>query len=136
MSMTKIKTILCVEDDKDSCELITFLLEAEGYIVETCNDGAKALEMSRLNLYSAIILDGWLGDADGVDICREIRTYNSSVPIIFYSGAAYPKDKKAGLDAGAQAYLIKPNDLEKIPKTVEKFIAAENVKINKIAGGI
>jgi Response regulator containing CheY-like receiver, AAA-type ATPase, and DNA-binding domains len=118
----EVKTILCVEDDEDSCQLLQYLLESKGYEVKTCGNGREALKIIRTGKFLSIILDYRLPDMSGVEICREIRSFDSKTPIIFYTGAAYPKDKKAGLEAGAQAYLIKPNDFEKIVETVRRFV--------------
>ena len=82
--------------------------------------------MAEQNSFSAIILDNRLADISGVEICRQIRTYDKQTPIIFYSGSAYPKDKKEGLKAGANAYLVKPNDFDNlIPTTIKLIEEAE-----------
>lgn len=122
--MTEIKTILCVEDDTDSLELLQFLLESEGFQVICCTTSKKALKLAQQKKFSAIILDNWLKGSTGVDICREIRSYNQEIPIIFYSGASYQKDIEDGLNAGAQAYLLKPNDFDKITETIHRFTRA------------
>jgi CheY-like chemotaxis protein len=64
-----------------------------------------------------------LADVSGVEICRQIRGYDRQTPIIFYSGAVFPQEKEAGLAAGANAYLTKPNDLEKIAGAVKQLIS-------------
>lgn len=119
--MTENKTILCVEDDADSLELLRVILETEGYKVKPCETSEEALTLARQGGFSAIILDHWLEQISGVDICRKIRTYDQKTPIIFYSGAAYPKDKEIGLAAGAQDYLVKPNDFDKIAETISRL---------------
>lgn len=119
--MVETKTILCVEDDRDSCQLLKFLLENEGYKVKACQTSEEALETAKQGNFSAIILDYYLPNISGVEICQEIRTYDQETPIIFYSGAAYPKDKKAALSAGAQTYLVKPDDFDKIVETISRL---------------
>lgn len=121
--MSEPKKILCVEDDPDSCELLEIILGSEGFEVVACADSQKALKLAEQKHFSAIILDHRLADISGVDICREIRTYDKQTPIIFYSGAAFPQEIEAGLAAGANAYLIKPSDLVNIAATVKQLIS-------------
>jgi len=120
--MTDIKTILCVEDDKDSYELLQLVLENEGFQVVSCSTSDEGLRMAEQNNFSAIILDNRLADISGVEICRQIRTYDQKTPIIFYSASAYLKDKEAGLAAGANDYLVKPNDFDNLVPTTIKLI--------------
>jgi DNA-binding response OmpR family regulator len=117
--MTGSKTILCVEDDKDSCELIQFILESEGFRVVSCATSEEGLRLAQSGSFSAIVLDHRLANISGLEICRRIRIYDKQTPIIFYTAAAYPKDREAGLAAGANAYLVKPNDFGKIVETIK-----------------
>lgn len=120
--MTDIKTILCVEDDKDCYELLELIFKNEGYKVVSCSTSTEGLQMAEQNSFSAIILDNRLADISGVEICRQIRTYDKQTPILFYSGSAYPKDKKEGFEAGANDYLVKPNDFDNLVPTTVKLI--------------
>jgi DNA-binding response OmpR family regulator len=120
--MSQAKTILYVEDDADSSLLMKTLLKAEGYDVKTCATSEKGLQLAQAGGLSAIILDHWLADVSGIEICKKIRTYDRTTPIIFYSGAAFPQDQRAGIEAGAQAYLVKPNDFGNIVVTLKRLI--------------
>lgn len=120
--MTESKKVLCVEDDPDSCELLQIILGDEGFEVVSCSNSRKALTLAEQANFSAIILDYRLADISGVEICREIRTYDKQTPIIFYSAAAFPKERKAGLEAGANVYLTKPNDFDRIAETVKSLV--------------
>jgi DNA-binding response OmpR family regulator len=113
--------ILYVEDDRDNREMLQFMFENAGYQLKTCGTGEEALQVARRNSISAYILDNWLGDMTGVKLCREIRAFDRKTPIIFFSGVSFSQDRKAGLAAGAQSYLIKPDDLDKIIETVEEL---------------
>ena len=113
--------ILYVEDDRDNREMLQFMFANAGYQLKTCGTGGEALQVARQYNISAYILDNWLGDMTGVKLCREIRAFDQKTPIIFFSGVSYCKDRKAGLTAGAQSYLIKPDDLDKIIETVEQL---------------
>lgn len=117
--MDNSKIVLCVEDDKDSCELLQFVLEEEDFQVVSCSTSEAGLERARQGGLLAIILDHRLAEISGVEICRQIRTYDKQTPIIFYTASAYPKEREEGLAAGANDYLVKPTDLERIAKTIK-----------------
>ena len=63
----------------------------------------------------------------GPELTREIRKFNQTTPILFYSGAAYETDKKEASDAGAQGYLVKPSDLERLLDEVSRLIAEAKI---------
>lgn len=106
--MKEFNTLLCLQGNKDCGEMLQTLLEIEGYRVKMCATSEEALRQALQSSFSAIILDHYFRGIDGIKICREIRASNRTTPIIFYSAAAFPADRKAGLEAGAQAYLVKP----------------------------
>ncbi len=116
--------ILCVEDDKDSREMMQTLLRSadKNYSVTAVGTGAEALELSTRNQFDLYILDIWLPGMDGFEICRRIREKGSTKPIIFFSAMVRPDDRKYGLDAGANEFLVKPNDLDIFVETVERLL--------------
>lgn len=122
--------VFVVEGDSDSCELIRFLLESENYQVCCAPSAEKALNMVQQNKFAVIVLENWLKDISGVELCRKIRTFDLETPIIFYSSAAFPRDRKAGLEAGAQSYLVKPNDFENIVKTIKELTCSRKSEIS------
>jgi DNA-binding response OmpR family regulator len=75
-------------------------------------------------------LDNRLTDISGVEICRQIRRFDKQTPIVFYSGSAYPKDKKEGLEAGANDYLVKPNDFDNLVPITIKLIKESEQSLN------
>lgn len=115
--------LLCIEDDEDACELITFVFEQEGFEVETCSQ-TDCLKLLHEEKFSAIILDNYLDGIKGTEICREIRSFDQTTPIIFFSGEARLGEIDKALAAGANDYLVKPNDFEKLVPTTIKFIEA------------
>jgi DNA-binding response OmpR family regulator len=66
----------------------------------------SSIQTERFDLY---LLDGSLPDLDGFELCRRMREFDPDTPILFFSGAAYVADKKQGIEAGADAYVIKPH---------------------------
>jgi DNA-binding response OmpR family regulator len=120
--MSDPKTILCIEDNTDSCDLISFIFKRAGFEVIACRVPEEGIRLARTNHFAAIILDLWFDGLDGLDVCRIIRTFNTETPIIFYTGEARPEKEKAALEAGAQAYLIKPEGFERLERTVVGLI--------------
>jgi DNA-binding response OmpR family regulator len=117
------KNILCVDDNKDSLELLKIFFEQADYQVVTCTNHQECFEHIGNNDFSAIILDCWLAEKDGFEICREIRAANASIPIIFYTADATAKSREMGLTSGANAYLVKPDDMGNLVPTVTQFLA-------------
>lgn len=113
--------ILCIEDDADTCELIEFVFSAAGRQIETC-ERAECLKMVGENKYAAIILDNYFGELSGVEICREIRKFDSKTPIVFFSGEGRKDEINKALAAGASDYLVKPNDFERLLPRVTELI--------------
>jgi CheY-like chemotaxis protein len=119
--------ILCVEDDKDSRDVMVALLSEGGRKVVTAATPTEGLELAKGGGFSLIVLDNWYEKGSGVELCKQIRMFEPDLPIVFYSGAADKSDIQSGLAAGAQAYLIKPY-IEKLVSTVSQLIQKESVE--------
>lgn len=115
------KRILCVEDDDDVCSMITNLLNLIGCDVVSAATMAEALSKIQDDKFDLYMIDNWLPGGSGVELCQRIRSANSSVPIIFYSGAAYDNDKQQAMTAGANLYLVKPADIDKLIDAVKSL---------------
>lgn len=100
-------SILVVDDDKKTVELIRLYLEREKYKVLAAYDGQQALTLARQKHPALIILDWMLPKVDGLDVCRILRA-ESSVPIIMLTAKATEEDTLLGLDLGADDYITKP----------------------------
>jgi DNA-binding response OmpR family regulator len=101
------KTILVVDDDAKTVELVKLYLERDGHKVLTAYDGEEALRVFRENRPSLVVLDVMLPGINGVEICRKLRT-ESDVPIIMLTARTRDEDKLTGLDTGADDYVTKP----------------------------
>ncbi|WP_343411355.1 response regulator transcription factor [Candidatus Amarolinea dominans] len=101
------RTILVVDDDKKIVQLVSLYLRKEGYRVLPAFDGQEALEIARSQQPDLIVLDLFLPELDGTDVCRLLRA-DSRVPIIMLTARATDEDKLLGLDLGADDYLTKP----------------------------
>ena len=100
--------ILVVDDDAAVASSLDRALRLEGYQVETVGDGNGALRSLTLSPPDAVILDLGLPDLDGVEVCRRLRTAGDDTPVLMLTARDAVHDRVAGLDAGADDYLVKP----------------------------
>lgn len=95
------------------------LINCEVVSAQTFDEARERISEEHFDLY---LLDNWLPGGTGIDLCRELRKEDAITPVIFYSGAAYDSDQQEAMEAGAQAYLIKPTDIAKLMETVKTFL--------------
>ena len=114
------KLILLVEDDEESQELV--ILTLNNYKLVTAFNFVDGLYQAQQQIFDLYILDNWLPDGAGVELCRRIREFDLKTPILFYSAAGYKSDTQEAIKAGAQEYLIKPVDPEDLKQIVMKLI--------------
>jgi two-component system, OmpR family, copper resistance phosphate regulon response regulator CusR len=100
--------ILLVEDELDAARMLAKGLREQTYAVDVAADGDAGAYQASVNDYDLIILDCMLPRKSGYAVCREIRAAGSSVPILMLTARDAVQDRIAGLDAGADDYLIKP----------------------------
>ena len=115
-----LKRILCVDNNADSCDLlITMLSDYEVIPTGTVSEG---LRLARSDRFDLVILEQRLPDGQGTDLCRLIHDFMPRTPILFFSCAAYAADRRDGLAAGAQEYLVKPDDLATLEPNITRLI--------------
>ncbi|MEZ5247281.1 MAG: response regulator transcription factor [Acidimicrobiales bacterium] len=107
-------TILIAEDDRRVRDSLDRALQLEGYEVVTANDGARALELQRDRRADLLLLDVSMPNVDGLTVCRTIRARGDDTPILMLTARHEVGDRVAGLDAGADDYLVKPFALEEL----------------------
>ncbi len=112
------KHILCADDNEDTSAMMSVLLSMSGYRVTTTGCVTDALSLTKKGGFDLFILDGIYPDGFGVDLCKQIRTFDAHTPIVFLSGLAYDSDIAKGMNAGAQAYLTKPVDMDVLEQTI------------------
>ena len=117
------KRILLVEDHAESRELVEFNLKE--YAVICASDFDEGLSLARQQKFDLFILDNWLPDRSGVELCRIIREFDPHTPILFYSSAAYGRDISEAMHAGAQEYLIKPVSFDDFKRAVVQLISSK-----------
>jgi two-component system phosphate regulon response regulator PhoB len=104
--------LLYAEDDPDTREMICFALESEGFEVVCPDNPREFLQLAKDKQWDALMMDTWMPDLSGVELCKSVREFDPHTPIVFYTAAAYERDKKQALECGAQAYIIKPVSFE------------------------
>jgi two-component system response regulator MprA len=109
-----VATILIAEDDRRVRESLDRALQLEGYEVITAGDGARALEIHGDTPPDLLLLDVSMPNVDGLTVCRTIRAKGDDTPILMLTARHEVDDRVAGLDAGADDYLVKPFALEEL----------------------
>ncbi|HEX8847525.1 MAG TPA: response regulator [Pyrinomonadaceae bacterium] len=114
--------ILFVEDTSDTRDLVEFSLKSEGFEVVTAQTADEGLAQARTKNFSLILLDIGLPDKDGLELCREIRRFDETTPIIFYTAFAELLDEQEAFKAGAQGCLRKPEDTARLGEVARGLI--------------
>ena len=100
--------VLAVDDDPPIRRMLERTLAAEGYGVEVAADGGAALAAVERSVPDLLVLDVAMPGLDGLDVCRRLRSRGLAVPILLLTARDAVPDRVAGLDAGADDYLVKP----------------------------
>jgi DNA-binding response OmpR family regulator len=102
--------VLLVEDEPRAAQMLSKGLREQAYAVDVAADGRLALYQAAITEYDAIILDVMLPGIDGFEVCRELRRAGTHVPVLMLTARDAIDARIAGLDSGADDYLIKPFD--------------------------
>ncbi len=100
--------LLLIEDDQRLNAVLARGLREDGYIVDVAYDGPSGLAAVESNAYDGVLLDVMLPGQDGLTLCRTLRRHRQRVPIIMITARDSPAERIAGLDSGADDYLVKP----------------------------
>ncbi|OZB97682.1 response regulator transcription factor [Paenibacillus sp. XY044] len=107
------RNIMVVDDDKEIANLISIYLQNEGFHVICAYHGEEALELLNQHPVDLIVLDVMMPKLNGLEVCRQVRENESTIPILMLSAKTEDMDKILGLMTGADDYMIKPfNPLE------------------------
>lgn len=135
--------ILLIEDEVKLAKFVELELGFEGYQVSVANDGLTGLTIARESHPDLILLDWMLPGMTGLEICRRLRTTGDKVPIILLTAKDEVSDRVAGLDAGADDYVVKPFSVEELLARVrarirrtseessEDVLQFEDLKLNR-----
>lgn len=122
--------ILIVEDEKQMADFITLELKHEGYEVDICYDGEQGYENAINKNYDIILLDIMLPKINGMEVCRRLRMKRDT-PIIMLTAKEDITDKVNGLDIGADDYLTKPFEIEKLLARMRVILRRKSQAINQ-----
>jgi len=114
--------ILCVDDHKDTSDMLSLLLAQEDYEVVCVMSAKEALSLAAAEEFDLYVLDKRLPDGDGLGLCLKLNELTPNVPCMFYSGDAYEIHRHQAMEAGAAAYVAKP-DIESLIENVRKLLA-------------
>ncbi len=106
--------ILVVEDEQRLAYLLRRVLQEERHTVDLAHDGQKGLELATSDTYDIVILDVMLPGTDGLEICRQMRAISLMTPVLMLTARGAVEDRVAGLNVGADDYLIKPFAMEEL----------------------
>ena len=122
------RRILVADDSQDTLQMLEVFLGLSGWEIfcaATLQEARARLDDGTIDL---VILDRWLADEDSLDLCRELRSRLPELPVVFLSGAAYPDDLKQAADAGCDAYLVKPCDMDELDNVVKQLLSSRSLK--------
>ena len=117
-------SVLCVEDNADTCELIDMWLKyaPDKYNRHFAKTVDVALTLINAQHFDVIVLDSWLDGSSGVELCKTIRITDEKTPIVFFSAVAIEDAAEEALMSGADGYLTKPCLAEAFVATVKHFV--------------
>jgi two-component system OmpR family response regulator len=114
--------ILLVEDDLPLADALTALLSRAGHAVDCTHDGLSAEALVGAERFDLVILDLNLPDKDGLSVLRTLRARREAVPILVLTARGDPADRVAGLDLGADDYMVKPFDVREFEARVRSIL--------------
>jgi CheY-like chemotaxis protein len=114
--------VLCVDDHRDTSEMLQTLLSEEDYKVDVAGTVEEACRMAEETHYDLYVLDKRLPDGTGVELCETLLKLSPTVPCIFYTGDAYEIHRREAFAAGAAAFVAKP-DIEGLINAVHQLLS-------------
>jgi two-component system copper resistance phosphate regulon response regulator CusR len=125
--------ILIVDDDRRLCSIVKRGLVEEAHTVDVAFDGEDGGYLAEVNPYDLIILDIMMPKKGGIEVCRDLRSKNISIPIMMLTAKDAVEDRVKGLDSGADDYLVKPFAFSELLARVRALLRREgSVKSSEI----
>lgn len=106
--------ILMIEDDRELCTAVSFRLEQEGFSVTACHDGEEGLYYMQESPFDLVILDRMLPHMNGIEVLKEARSRQIKTPVLMLTALGELDDRLAGLNGGADDYMVKPFAFEEL----------------------
>jgi two-component system copper resistance phosphate regulon response regulator CusR len=123
--------LLIAEDDARLHDLLGRALRERGYAVDVVTDGESAMVEAAVNEYDAIVLDIGLPRRSGLEVCRDLRKRGMRTPILMLTARDALEDRVAGLDSGADDYLVKPFELDELLARLRALLRRAPVVLNE-----
>jgi two-component system OmpR family response regulator len=120
------RRVLCAEPHEDTCQLITLLLERQGHEVVSAGTIADCVRLAGAKGFDLYMVDDDYIDGTAIQLCKRLREMTPGTPILFFSAQAFRRDRELALEAGATAYLTKPDDLFEIVATVNSILSGRS----------
>ncbi|MBV8858185.1 MAG: response regulator [Acidobacteria bacterium] len=120
------RRVLCAEPHEDTCRLITILLERQGHEVVSAGTIAECVGLVGDGRFDLYMVDDDYIDGTALQLCKRLREMTPETPILFFSAQAFRRDRELALEAGATAYLTKPQDLFDIVSTVNSILSGRS----------
>lgn len=114
--------ILLVDDEEELAEPLQRILTNQGYVVDSANSGDRGWELAQSGNYDLLILDWMMPAMSGVEICSQLRQEGDSTPVLILTAKDTLDDRVAGLDSGADDYLVKPFELRELLARVRALL--------------
>ncbi|MDH3691375.1 MAG: response regulator transcription factor [Gammaproteobacteria bacterium] len=131
MESSNPSSILLIEDHQDIAEMVFAYFERHGYAVDYAADGVTGLHLAVTNPYDVIILDLMLPGIGGLELCAKLRNEaNKPTPLLMLTARDTLQDKVAGLDAGADDYLVKPFAMQELEARVRALVRRDRGQVS------
>jgi len=114
--------ILLIEDNRDLANNIFDYLETRGHAMDLAADGISGLHFAATNPYDVILLDVMLPGMEGLDLCKRLREAGKETPVLMLTARDSLEDKIAGLEAGADDYVVKPFALREVEARIKALV--------------
>jgi len=118
--MSEVSRILIVDDDENIRKVLKTILEDEGYVVESVDTAKKAIEKSEKEFYNLALIDVRLPDMEGVELLAKMRDTKPKMRKIIITGYPTLHNAVAAVNRGADAFVMKPFDVEKLLQTIKE----------------
>ena len=119
-AQSTLKRVLCVEDDHDTCDVLHFVMS--DYEFQAVHNIGAAVDLIADRPFDIYVLDNWLPDGSGIELCKHIRNLDATTPIVFTSAIGQRKDIDLAMEAGANRYLVKPYEPDALLSAVKELL--------------
>ena len=123
--------VLLIEDNRGIAEMVGEFLERRKYSLDYAGDGVTGLRLASQNSYDVVVLDLMLPGMDGLEVCRRLRAETKkATPVLMLTARDTLEDKVAGLDAGADDYLVKPFEIRELEARIRALIRRDRRQVS------